>query len=53
MPLAPVDNDVTIAELTRAPYPIYQRLRAETPVLDVSAVGRILLTKATDTRSEG
>ncbi len=51
MPLAPVDNDVTIAELTRAPYPIYQRLRAETPVLDVSAVGRILLTKATDTRA--
>lgn len=51
MPLAPDNDDITIAELTRAPYPIYQRLRAETPVLNVKSVGRIFLTKAADTRA--
>ena len=51
MPLAPVDTDITIAELTRAPYQIYQRLRAQTPVLNVTSVSRILLTKAADTRA--
>ena len=30
--LAPLDETITIAELTRDPYPIYRRLRRETPV---------------------
>jgi hypothetical protein len=33
--LAPLDETITIAELTRDPYPIYQRLRREAPVLRV------------------
>ncbi|MEJ8475607.1 cytochrome P450 [Roseibium algae] len=49
-PLAPLDNDITITQLTDDPYPIYQRLRTETPVLRVASVGRTLLTKATDTK---
>ncbi len=51
MPLAPEDTDITIAELTRAPYAIYQRLRAEAPVMRVKSVGRTFLTKAVDTRA--
>ena len=51
MPLAPVDRSITIAELTRAPYPIYKRLRATAPVLRVEATGRTFLTKAADTRA--
>ncbi len=49
-PLAPIDNDITIDQLTDDPYPIYKRLRAEAPVLRVSSVGRTLLTKAADTK---
>ena len=48
--LAPVDDTITLAELHRAPYPIYRRLRAESPVLTVKAVNRTLLTKAADTK---
>jgi cytochrome P450 len=48
--LAPLDDTITIAELTRDPYPIYQRLRRETPVLRVKSVGRTFLTKAADTK---
>jgi cytochrome P450 len=48
--LAPLDEDITIAELVRDPYSIYKRLRRETPVLRVKSVGRTLLTKAADTR---
>ena len=51
MPLAPLDTDITIAALTRDPYPIYQRLRRESPVLRVQAVGRTMLTKAAHTRA--
>jgi cytochrome P450 len=47
---APIDETITIDELTRAPYPIYRRLRAENPVLKVKSVGRTLLTKAADTK---
>jgi cytochrome P450 family 104 len=47
---APLDEDITIQHLTRDPYPIYKRLRAEAPVLRVKAVGRTLLTKAADTK---
>jgi cytochrome P450 len=48
--LAPVDNQISFAELTSAPYPIYRRLRKEAPVLKVTSVRRILLTKAADTK---
>lgn len=30
--LTPLDETITIAELTRDPYPIYKRLRREAPV---------------------
>jgi len=48
--LAPLDETITIAELTRDPYPIYRRLRREAPVLRVKSVGRTFLTKAADTK---
>ena len=48
--LAPLDETITIAELTRDPYPIYQRLRRDAPVLRVKSVGRTFLTKAADTK---
>lgn len=47
---APEDTEITLDQLTRDPFPIYRRLRAETPVLKVRALGRTLLTKAADTR---
>lgn len=50
MDRAPVDDRLSIAELTRDPYPIYKRLRAEAPVLRVTSIGRTLLTRAADTR---
>src|SRR4029078_6449156 len=48
--LAPLDETITIAELTREPYPIYRRVRRETPVLRGKSVRRTLLTKAGDTK---
>lgn len=48
--VAPVDHSITMDQLTTDPYPIYRRLRAESPVLTVSAIGRTLLTKAVDTQ---
>ena len=47
--LAPIDESITIDQLTLDPYPIYQRLRAEQPVLCVKNLGRTFLTKASDT----
>ena len=47
--LAPLDETITIEDLTRDPYPIYRRLRREAPVLRVKSVGRTFLTKAADT----
>lgn len=47
---APLDEDITLTDLDRAPYPIYRRLRAEAPVIRVKAAGRTLLTKAEDTK---
>src|ERR1700750_1746995 len=35
--LAPLDETITIAELTRNPYPIYKRLRRAAPVLRVKS----------------
>ncbi|WP_425098690.1 cytochrome P450 [Tropicibacter sp. S64] len=46
----PVDETITIAQLTDDPYRIYRRLRAETPVVRVPSIKRIMLTKAADTR---
>jgi len=46
--LAPLDEAITIDQLTVAPYPIYRRLRAEAPVMRVKSVGRTFLTKASD-----
>ena len=48
--MAPLDESITIEQLTRDPYPIYRRLRREAPVLRVKSVGRTFLTKATDTK---
>ena len=48
--LPPQDDEISIADLVNDPYPIYRRLRAETPVLRVKSVGRTMLTKAGDTR---
>ena len=50
MPKAPINDAITIPELVRDPYTIYKHLRAEAPVCAVSAVGRTMLTKASDTR---
>ena len=49
--LAPIDETITIEQLTRDPYPIYRRLRREAPVLRVKSVGRTFLTRAADTRA--
>lgn len=46
----PIDTEITLAELTRDPYPIYRRLRAQAPVLRVAAANRIMLTRAADTK---
>lgn len=50
MPFAPLDQTITLAQLATDPYPIYRRLRAESPVLRVASVGRTLLTKAALTK---
>jgi cytochrome P450 family 104 len=47
---APLDTHITISQLTLDPYPIYQRLRREAPVIRVKSVGRTFLTKAVDTK---
>ena len=44
------DDSITIEALSRDPFPIYKRLRAEAPVVRVPALGRTLLTKAADTK---
>ena len=46
MPRPPLDETVTIPQLTADPYPVYRRMRAETPVVRVASVGRTFLTKA-------
>jgi hypothetical protein len=46
----PVDTEISIVDLVRDPYPIYRKLRATHPVMKVRSVGRILLTKAEDTK---
>ena len=51
MAFAPIDETINIDQLTRDPYSIYRRLRAEAPVVTVKSIGRTLLTKAADTRA--
>lgn len=46
----PVDAETSIADLVRDPYPIYRQMRAAHPVIKVVSVGRIMLTKAADTK---
>ncbi len=50
MALAPLDESITLDQLTLDPYPIYRRLRAQSPVLRVAAAGRTFLTKAALTK---
>ncbi|MEM5583209.1 cytochrome P450 [Roseibium sp. AS2] len=50
MATAPVDESLTLEQLTRDPYPIYRRMRAETPIVRVPAANRIFLTRAKHTR---
>ena len=50
MPTIPVEDQITIAQLTENPYAIYKRLRAEAPVVRIPSIRRILLTKAADTK---
>ena len=50
MPLAPVNSEVGMDRLTLDPYPIYRRMRAETPVVRVESVKRTFLTKAEFTK---
>ena len=45
MPLPPVDDRISIGELTTDPYSFYRKARAEHPVVTVSAVGRTMLTQ--------
>lgn len=47
---APTDDTITLEQLALDPYPIYQRLRREAPVMQVKSAGRTLLTKAADTK---
>ncbi|MGB0904545.1 MAG: cytochrome P450, partial [Mangrovicoccus sp.] len=46
----PINDKVTLAALTKDPYPIYKRMRAETPIVRVPAANRIFLTKAAHTK---
>lgn len=48
--LPPLDEMITLGALDLDPYPIYQRLRRDAPVLRVKATGRTLVTKAADTK---
>ena len=50
MHAVPTDDAITIEQLTVDPYPIYKKLRAQSPVLHVKALGRTLLTRAAETR---
>ncbi|MEP3045199.1 MAG: cytochrome P450 [Roseibium sp.] len=50
MAVAPVDETLTLDELTRDPYPIYRRMRAQSPIVSVPAANRIFLTKAKHTK---
>ena len=46
----PEDTKITLAQLDENPFPIYQRLRSEAPIVRVKNVGRTFVTKAVDTK---
>lgn len=46
----PVDAAIQLAHLQSDPYTIYRRLRAQSPVVRIPAIKRIMLTKAADTK---
>ena len=48
--LAPIDDTITLADLTNDPFPIYRRLRRDAPIVHVASMGRTLVTKAADTK---
>jgi cytochrome P450 len=50
MQLAPVNDEVTIDDLTLDPYSFYHQARERTPIVTVKSLGRTLLTKAADTK---
>lgn len=50
MPLAPVNSEVGMEQLTLDPYPIYQQMRAQTPVVRIESIKRTFVTKAALTR---
>jgi cytochrome P450 family 104 len=50
MKLTPEDTKITMAQLDENPFPIYRRLRAESPIVRVTNVGRTFVTKAADTK---
>lgn len=50
MTAVPIDSTISLDDLTRDPYPIYKRLRAQAPVLHVASVKRTFVTKAADTK---
>ena len=49
--LPPLDDTTTIDQLTLDPYPIYRRMRAETPVIRVALAQRTFLVKYDDTKA--
>jgi len=50
MTLAPCDDTITLADLTRDPYRFYKTARIHYPVVKVASVKRTMLTKAQDTK---
>lgn len=50
MALAPVNDSVTLQQLTDDPYPIYRHMRSHTPIVNVPAANRIMVTKAVHTK---
>ncbi|WP_273509191.1 cytochrome P450 [Planktotalea frisia] len=48
--LAPLDERITLDQLNLNPFPIYQRLRREAPVVRIKSAGRTFVTKAEDTK---
>jgi len=46
----PVNETVTLADLTRDPYPIYRQMRAQTPVVRVAQTNRIFVTRFEHTK---
>ncbi|MFV0300219.1 MAG: cytochrome P450 [Paracoccus sp. (in: a-proteobacteria)] len=50
MALAPSNDAITFDQLTLDPYPVYRRMRAETPVVRVPQIQRTFLVKAAETK---